>query len=191
MRKLVLGLVAATAVAAPIAMAASSANAATTDANGVVTVTKGEIMAQFPDMNEAAFQRIAMAHGESLTGSNVFTATTDTSYGCTDGNTYHHYRNTIITKPIALTEVYNGSANKVTGWTLGAKGASVITENNTGGTRFPDWNSPTICPAGTSLDFSKYNVAQSHSDVTSFVFNDTPVSIVVNPYVAPAPAPAA
>ena len=26
---------------------------------------------------------------------------------------------------------------------------------------------------------------QSHSDVTSFKFNDTPVSIVVNPYVAP------
>ncbi len=60
------------------------------------------------------------------------------------------------------------------------------TEDNTGGTRFPNWNSPTICPAGTSLDFSKYNVAQSHSDVTSFKFNNTPVSFVVNPYVAPA-----
>ena len=27
--------------------------------------------------------------------------------------------------------------------------------------------------------------AQSHSDVTTFKFNGTPVSIVVNPYVAP------
>ena len=29
-------------------------------------------------------------------------------------------------------------------------------------------------------------LAQSHSDVTTFKFNNTPVSIVVNPYVAPA-----
>ena len=43
MRKLVLGLVAATAVAAPIAMTVSSVNAATVDANGVVTVTKGDV----------------------------------------------------------------------------------------------------------------------------------------------------
>ncbi len=77
MRKRILGLVALAAIAAPIAFA-SSANAATTDANGVVTVSKAEIMAQFPSMNEKAFQTIAMAHGDSLTGSNVFTATTTT-----------------------------------------------------------------------------------------------------------------
>ena len=68
--------IAAVAATALIATA-GAASAATTDVNGVVTVSKGEIMAQFPGMNEAAFQRIAMAPGESLTGSNVFTATTD------------------------------------------------------------------------------------------------------------------
>ena len=47
MRKIILGLVAATAIVGPIAFA-TSANAATTDANGVVTVAKAEIMAQFP-----------------------------------------------------------------------------------------------------------------------------------------------
>ncbi len=30
------------------------------------------------------------------------------------------------------------------------------------------------------------SLVQSHSDVTSFKFNGTDVSIVVNPYVAPA-----
>ena len=136
MRKTFLGLAVIAAIATPLAFA-SSANAATTDANGVVTVAKGEIMAQFPGMNEKAFQTIAMADGESLTGSNVFTATTTTGVGCSDGTVQNHFRNTIITSPIALTEIYNGSADKVTGWNLGAKGASVITESNTGGTPLP------------------------------------------------------
>ena len=162
---------------------AGAASAATTDANGVVTVSKGEIMAQFPGMNEKAFQTIAMADGQSLTGSNVFTATTTTGVGCSDGTTQIHLRNTILTSPITLTEIYNGSADKVTGWNLGAKGASVITESNTGGTRFPDYN--TICAGHGSVTNPFATFGQSHSDVTSFKFNDRPVSIVVNPYVAP------
>ena len=55
-------------------------------------------MAQFPGMNEKAFQTIAMADGESLTGSNVFTATTTTGVGCSDGTVpaalpqHHHHQ---------------------------------------------------------------------------------------------------
>ena len=188
MRKIIIGLVAAAAIATPLAFA-SSANAATTDASGVVTVSKGEIMAQFPSMNEKAFQMIAMAPGESLTGSNVFTATTTTGVGCSDGTVQNHLRSTHITSPITLTEVYNGSADKVTGWTLGSKGASVITETNTYGTassgRFPDYN--TICAGHGSVTNYIASLVQSHSDVTSFEFNGTEVSIVVNAYVAPTP----
>ena len=173
-------------IASPIAMAAS-ADAATTDANGVVTVAKAEIMAQFPNMNEKQFQTIAMKAGESLTGSNVFTATTTTGVGCSDGTVQTHLRNTILTSPIALTEVYNGSADKVTGWTLGSKGASVITETNTYGTassgRFPDYN--TICAGHGSVTNPYATFGQSHSDVTSFKFDDTDVGIVVNAYVPP------
>ena len=77
----------------------------------------------------------------------MFTATTTTGVGCSDGTVQPHFRSTIITSPITLTEIYNGSADKVTGWTLGAKGASVITEANTYGTsssgRFPNY--ATIC----------------------------------------------
>jgi len=187
MKKIILGLVAAAAVAAPIALSAGSASAATTDVNGVVTVSKGEIMAQFPGMNEKAFQTIAMADGQSLTGSNVFTATTTTGVGCSDGTVQTHFRSTIITSPITLTEIYNGSADKVTGWNLGAKGASVITETNTYGTsssgRFPNY--ATICAEHGYVTSYFQSLEQSHSDVTSFKFNEKPVSIVVNPYVAP------
>jgi hypothetical protein len=167
---------------------AGAASAATTDANGVVTVSKGEIMAQFPGMNEKAFQKIAMADDQSLTGSNVFTATTTTGVGCSDGTVQPHFRSTIITSPITLTEIYNGSADKVTGWNLGAKGASVITEANTYGTsssgRFPNY--ATICADHGSVTNPFATLEQSHSDVTSFKFNNQAVSIVVNPYVAPA-----
>jgi hypothetical protein len=180
MRKIVLGLVAATAVAAPIAMAASSANAATTDVNGVVTVTKGEIMAQFPGMNEAAFQN----GPKVLTGSDVSTFTTETVWGCTDGSLQHHFRNTIRTTQINFAPITNANASKVTGWTM-TKGASTFTENNTDGTRFPNF----ACPAGTGVDFSRYSVlTPTVSQAVTSTFNGTPVSIVVNPYVAPAPA---
>ena len=186
MRKFVILAISLVALAAVIAV--PFANAATTDVNGVITVSKGEIMAQFPGMNEKAFQTIAMADGQSLTGSNVFTATTTTGVGCSDGTVQPHFRSTIITSPITLTEIYNGSADKVTGWNLGAKGASVITEANTYGTspsgRFPNY--ATICADHGSVTNPFATFGQSHSDVTSFKFNDTPVSIVVDPYVAPA-----
>ena len=178
--------IAATALIGLIATG-GAASAATTDANGVVTVSKGEIMAHFRGMNEKAFQKIAMAPGESLTGSNVFTATTTTGVGCSDGTVQPHFRSTIITSPITLTEIYNGSADKVTGWNLGAKGASVVTEANTYGTsssgRFPNY--ATICADHGSVTNPFATFGQSHSDVTSFKFKNTPVSIVVNPYVAP------
>ena len=62
------------------------------------------------------------------------------------------------------------------------KGASTFIEDNTGGRRFPNF----ACPAGTGVDFSRYSVLMPTmwQDVTT-TFNGTPVSIVVNPYVAP------
>jgi hypothetical protein len=72
MKKFILGLVATAAIASPIAMAAS-ANAATTDVNGVVTVSKGDVQDAM-DWNNELFQQNA---------ANVeFTATSSvTGYG--------------------------------------------------------------------------------------------------------------
>jgi len=148
MRKLPLGPVATAAIASPIALA-TSANAATTDANGVVTVSKGEIMAQFPGRNESAFQ----TGPKVLTGSDVSAFTTETVWGCTDGSLQHHYRRTIRTTPINFTPIFDANASKVTGWNM-TTGASTFTENNTGGTRFPTFT----CPTGTGVDFSRYSV---------------------------------
>ena len=50
--------------------------------------------------------------------------------------------------------------------------------------RFPNY--ATICADHGSVTNPFATFGQSHSDVTSFKFNNTPVSIVVNPYVAPA-----
>ena len=118
-------------------MTASSANAATYDAARVGTVAKSDVMNPL-GLNESAFQGIVKTSPNAFTFKDVFTATTDTTWGCSDGSVQHHYRNTILTSPINATPIFNGSANKVTGWTLTGKGASVITENNTGGTRFPN-----------------------------------------------------
>ena len=118
-----------------------------------------------------------------LAGSNVFTATTTTGTGCSDGTVQLHLRNTVITKPINFAPIVNSANGKTTGWTM-TKGASVISEDNTGGTRFPNY--ATICEGHGSISAFNAVFTQTHSDVTATTFNGTPVSIVVNPYVAPA-----
>jgi hypothetical protein len=176
MKKYIVAIAALVALAIPTA-----AMAATYDANGVGTVAKGDVMTAL-GLNESAFQGIVKANMRAFTFKDVFTATTDTTWGCSDGSVQHHYRNTIITKPIDALPIFNGSANKVTGWTLTGKGASVITESNTDGTRFPTFT----CPAGTSADFSIYNVAQSHSQAVSFVYNGISYGLPNTPVPAPA-----
>lgn len=176
MRKFIILAISLVALAAVIAV--PFANAASTDANGVITVSKGEIMAQFPGMNEAAFQ----SGSKNLVGSNVFTATTDTGVGCSDGTTQHHYRNTIRTTPIDFTPIVNQANGKITGWTM-TKRASAFTEDNTGGSRFPNY--ATICQGHGYVTSYFQSLVQSHSDVTSYTFNGTPVVINVQPYVAP------
>jgi hypothetical protein len=177
MKKYIVALAALVALAVPTAGMAASTNA-----NGVVAVSKGEVMAQFPGMNESAFQN----GPKVLTGSNVFTATTDTGVGCSDGTTQHHYRNTIITTPNNFAPIVNHSNGKTTGWTM-TKGAQTIAENNTYGTspsgRFPNY--ATICEGHGYVTSYFQSLEQSHSDVTSYTFNGMPVSIVVTPYVAP------
>jgi hypothetical protein len=182
MRKILLGLVATAAIASPIALA-SSADAATTDGNGVVTVAKAEVM-QPLGLNEAAFQN----GPKVLTGSNVFTATTTTGVGCKDGTVQYHERNTILTSPIDFAPIINAANRKTTGWTM-TQGASVITESNSYGTeasgRFPDY--ATICTGHGGVKVYTKSLVQSHSDKTTTTFNGKDVSIVVNPYVAPVP----
>ena len=134
MRKFIISAISLVALAA---IAVPFANAATTDVNGVVTVSKGEIMAQFPGMNEYAFQTIAMAAASRSPAPTCSPRRPPPAWAARTAPSRTTSATRIITSPIALTEIYNGSADKVTGWTLGAKGASVITETNTDGTLGP------------------------------------------------------
>ena len=76
MRKLIILAISLVALAALIAI--PFANAATTDANGVVTVPKGEIHAQ-PWQERRRHSDDRHGDGQSLTVSNVLTATTTTT----------------------------------------------------------------------------------------------------------------
>jgi len=153
MRKLVLGLVAATAVAAPIAMAASSANAATTDANGVVTVTKGDVQAAM-GWNNDQFQ--ALASTVTFTGSSSVTGYGDETHMIkSPTGEWHDYGYSNVTgsisKPedcqwatawgfegdvwqpakatVTVTPVKN-SQQKITGWTVASTGYSTTRSNH-------------------------------------------------------------
>ena len=99
MRKLI---IIASIAALAVALTATVANAATTDANGVVTVSKGDIQPR-STKNDSA-----MPDGQKVTGSNVFTATTTTGYGRTRDvqPSAARHEHTIITEP------YHGAAEQ-------------------------------------------------------------------------------
>ena len=103
--------------------------------------------------------------GESLTGSNVFTATTTTGAGCSDGTIQNHFRNTNITSPITLTEIYNGSADKVTGWNMVPRARASSPSPTRTARRFPNY--ATICAGHGSISAFIAVFTQTHSDVTT------------------------
>jgi hypothetical protein len=73
MRKILIGLVAAAAIATPF-VAATSANAATTDASGVVTVTKGDIQTAMGWNNAAWDAAIGASNGVENVGNLITTS---------------------------------------------------------------------------------------------------------------------
>ena len=175
MRKLIITGMAVAMLAIP---AAASANVAVDDSS-VGIVGKGDVQGALGLANDAAIQQLFKSDGgNGIKFTNKFVATTDTTYGCSDGSTRHHYRSTIITTPVK-TDAQTNNGGKVNGWTLnGTDGYGTVTEDNTGGTRFPDWNG-TACP-GMGVDMSKYNVAQSHKSalyVNGVELPNTPVVV--------------
>ncbi len=77
MRKIILGLVATAALAAPLALAAAPANAATTSAEGVVTVTKGDIQHAM-GWNNAGWDDYLATHTNAQMGSLITTGVGNT-----------------------------------------------------------------------------------------------------------------
>ncbi len=126
---------------------------------------KGEVMAQFPGMNEKAFQTIARPR-QWLTGSNVFTATTTTGVGLLGRHRPNHFRSPIITNPTNAHRSYNlgGQGHRLD---LRAKGTSVVAEINTYGTASSGRSrtTPPSAPGHGYRDEPFATIGQSHSVV--------------------------
>src|SRR5262245_23949424 len=91
MKKIILGLVAAAAVAAPIALSAGSASASVAVTNGVGFVGKGDVQNALGYANDAAIQADAASIKFGGGGDYTLTTDKDTSWTCSDGSTQHHH----------------------------------------------------------------------------------------------------
>ena len=113
MRKIILGLVATAAIAAPLALPAS-ANAATVDTAGIGTVAKGDVQTAL-GWNDAKMQRNVDTVAFTVKTSTQY----DYVYTCSDGTVVHDYATFgQTTQPVTDTNINNTSAHKVTGWNL-------------------------------------------------------------------------
>lgn len=124
MKKIILGLVAATAVAAPLAMSAP-ANAYTVNTDGSLHVTKGEVQTTFK-WNNATFDKNA----SSLEFSVDTTSTQTTHFeGVCGGTTYTGDLLTTITRATNQpTATWSDNGKQITGWDLNLGPATSSTD---------------------------------------------------------------
>ena len=114
-RKTLITGLAATVATIALGSIATAANANVSyDDTRVGHVDKGDVMRLF-GWNESKFQN---QYVKTVEFTNKLVATTDTSWGCSDGSIQHHYRITTSVRPLAVNQVFNTSSSKVTGWTL-------------------------------------------------------------------------
>ena len=151
MRKILLGLAATVAIASPLALATSAANAATVDATGHGYVAKGDVQRAL-GYSDATMQSNAADTNFTLKAGTL----TDFIYTCVDGTVAHDYSFYGSTQPLTDTAVVNTSANKVTGFTL------------TGLTG-------TATPA---YDFTRDGTCDAHGGIEVFDYTQTPVNVV-------------
>src|ERR1700752_3874651 len=119
MRKLLLGVVAAAAIATPL-VAATAANAATTDANGVITVTKGEVQSAFGWNNGAFDANVGAAKDVKFTGILV-QHDNETRWQCSGGVQSQTSRG-VQAPTFNATQPVSGTGKQINGWTLGGPG---------------------------------------------------------------------
>ena len=116
MRKIILGLLAATAVAAPIAMTATAANAATTTApsGSTVFLSKSTLQSTL-HLNNAGFDALK-ASDFKATG--TFTAVQEVHFVCNDAEVSHYDWPTAYADAVTATPVYNGNHTQITGYNV-------------------------------------------------------------------------
>ena len=116
MRKIILGLLAATAVAAPIAMTATAANAAATTAPSTSTVFLSKSTLQGTlHLNNAGFDALK-ASDFKATG--TFTAVQVAHFVCNGEEVSTYDWPTAYADDVTATPVYNGNGTQITGYNV-------------------------------------------------------------------------
>jgi hypothetical protein len=170
MKKIILGLVAATAIAAPIAMSAP-ANAATTTApsNSTVFLSKSALQGTL-HLNNAGFDALK-ASDFKATG--TLLAVQDVHFTCNDVEVSHYDWPTAYADAVTATPVWNGGHNQITGYN--------VTENYMAGepaVRNPinwvqvndAWDAAVHSPCGDVTG----------SATSTYRYETTPLDVVVN-----------
>jgi len=123
MKKIILGLVAATAVAAPLAMSAP-ANAYTVNTDSSLHVTKGEVQTAFKWNNPTFDQKVGSLKF------NVDATATQTQHfeGTCSGTTYTGDLVTTITRTTDWTPTLSDNTKQITGWDLNLGPATSSTD---------------------------------------------------------------
>jgi len=132
MRKIILGLVAATAVAAPIAMSASSANAYTANADGTTSVIKGEVQTALGWNNGDFDANVGKAKDVKfvVAGERVNVDYPMVCMNLTTGDMSTVGHRLIVqpgTATVSATQTLSGNGKQINGWTLTGGAASGFT----------------------------------------------------------------
>ena len=159
MRKSSKLILVAGALAALAVPSVASANVAVE--NGTGYVGKGDVQTALGYANDAAIQQ-AVKDGKIkfIAGGYTLTTDKDTSWTCSNGDTYHHhYRTTTVADGTATAVArVNGQGKFTNGWDLTGTTVGIPTTTGVGddGQRFPSYN----CPAGSF--FTGMSVNQTH-----------------------------
>ena len=186
MRKIILGLVAAAAVAAPIALATSSAHAAVTyDDQSVGVVGKGDVQTALGGINDAALQD-AWKTG-NLKFTSLYQMDNNTRWSCSDGSVGTWTIRTVQSRVLNATAATNAQGKVTSGWTLNGidqtKGGTFVRGERIG--------TMGACPAGSYMTgFLTQNPADQFVNTVlpgvNVTYNGASYDLPVTPVEAPA-----
>jgi hypothetical protein len=175
-------MLAVAVMALTMAVAGTASAAVNVDANGVGTVDKGDVMQKF-GMNESKFQA-AVKTPDAFKFTVKYQMDSTDVWSCSDGSTESRTSRVLQSRALNVTNVFNTSANKVTGFTLDG-----INENVGGsylsGTRF---GAPYVgyCSAGGFAGFLPHVFENTVLPGVSVSNNGTPFELPNTPVeVAP------
>jgi hypothetical protein len=185
MRKIILGLVAAAAVAAPLALASTANAAVTYDDQSVGVVGKGDVQTAVGGINDAVLQD-AWKTG-NLRFVSLYQMDNNTRWSCSDGSVGTWTIRTIQSRVLNATPATNAQNKVTSGWTLNGidqtKGGTFVRGERIG--------TMGACPAGSYMTgFVSQNPADQFVNTVlpgvKVTYNGTSYDLPVTPVAVPA-----